>query len=69
MKYYNDSGEEMVLVRKSWFDAQSVRDECPFCGSANLYEKPADDTFDSRRRCLDCDNWFEPQLQKMRLKR
>lgn len=64
MKIYNDNGDEMVLVLKSWFDYQKICSECPYCGSNNCIEDPESDEFESRKGCGDCNQWFEPVLCK-----
>ena len=54
---------DKVLVDAAWLAKIMDTDRygCPFCGSMREpIVKPGDETFYSRRGCLDCEEWWEP---------
>lgn len=58
---------EIVLERHATTRAPQKFSSCPFCGSAKEpIVKEADETFEPRYGCGDCDRWWGPAILKRR---
>jgi hypothetical protein len=52
---------EWGRVNGVWKECPPVPKDCPFCGSdRDPIIKPADEVFQERKGCLDCNQWWEP---------